>query len=153
MWSAHWTGTGGDLEAQSLWPVKSPCLPVLLCSALSITNRILMATQTKTGYFLPAQYIELACGGIEQTPDSVILTKVKLQRPDNRSVFPAGYDQHDFDVGITGLATPFQVRFKQGSCTLWHVSFLSLLFLFCGFLFSFCTSHATTNCVLRPSRD
>lgn len=80
-----------------------------------------MPTQSKTSYFLPAQYAELACGGIKQTSDSVILSKVKLQSLGNRSVFPAGCDQYDFHLRNTGLTSPFQVRFKAGSCTLWYV--------------------------------
>lgn len=74
-----WTGIEKALEAIPLWPTKSLCLPVLLCSALNSTDTNLMLTQTKASYFLPAQYAELACGGIKQTPDSVILFKVNYR--------------------------------------------------------------------------
>jgi len=116
-----WTGIGGDLEAMPLWPTKWLCLLVLLCSALSNADKNLMSTQNNTSYFLLAQYAELACGGIKQIPDSVILSKMKLQRLGNRTIFPIGCDQYDSHLRNTGLTTPFQVRFKLGCCTLWYV--------------------------------
>lgn len=88
---------------------------------ITLLYKNLMPTQTKTRYFLPAQYAELACGGIKWTPNSVILPEVNLQRLSNRSVFPVGCDQYDFHLRNIGLTTPFQVRFKLGSCILWYV--------------------------------
>lgn len=112
---------GKALEVLPLWPTKSFCLSVLLCSALNSTDTNLLPTQTKARYFLPAQYAELACGGIKETPDSVILSKVKLQRLGNGSAFPSGCDQRNFHHRNTRLTTPFQISFKLGSCTLWYV--------------------------------
>lgn len=114
-----------SIGRRSLWPTKSLCLPVLLCSALNSTDTNFRPTQTKASYFLSAQYAKLARGGIKETPDSVILSKVKLQRLGNGSAFPTGYDQRDFHFRNTGLTAPFQMRFKLGSCTLWYVFLLS----------------------------
>lgn len=122
LWSLYWTGTGKTLEVVPLWPTKSLCLPVLLCSALNSTDTNLMPIHTKASSFLPAWYAELACGGIKETPDAVILSKVKLRRLGNGSAFPTGCDQHDFNLTNTGLTTPLQMRFKLGFCTLWYVS-------------------------------
>lgn len=95
----------------------SLCFCVLHCTALTQT---LCPFTTKLALFCQHDMLNQLVVGSE-TPDPVILSKVKLQRLGNGSAFPTGCDQHDFNLTNTGLTTPLQMRFKLGFCTLWYV--------------------------------